>query len=325
MRIDRRLLGWGLFLIIVGAIPLLVRGGYLDRDVIRDWPSLWPLLLIGWGLGLLLRRTPGELIGSAISVAVLGVMLGGLITTGFGGFRAFGACGVGSGGTSFDTRSGTLGESGRVGIEFNCGTLVVGAVDGYEWSVDGTGPDGRGPDIDADVDRVSFVQNDGDLIGFLEAGSDWQIELPRRPTLDLEVTLNAGEGTVDLTGATLDSLDVTLNAGSIGFDLAGTSPPSNVSATVNAGSATLALPDGVDVANVTLNAGSVELCVSSGTALRVSWSGALGSNNFDAAGLDKLDDEHWQSSGFGDGDALELSVSANAGSFTLNLGGSCRA
>ena len=96
MHIDRRLLGWGLFLIIVGAIPLLVRGNYLDADLIQDWPSLWPLLLIGWGLGLVLRRTPGELLGSAISVAVLGVMVGGLIATGFGGFPSFGACGDGA-------------------------------------------------------------------------------------------------------------------------------------------------------------------------------------------------------------------------------------
>lgn len=327
MRIDRRLLGWGLFLIIVGAIPLLVRGGYLDRDLIREWPSLWPLLLIGWGLGLLLRRTPGELIGSAISVAVLGVMLGGLIATGFGGFPAIG-CGDGTGGSSFGNRSGTLGERGNVGIEFNCGTLTVAAVDGSDWSVQGTGPDGRGPDVDADVDGVSFAQKDGDSIGFFglfEAGSDWQIELPRTPTLDLGVTLNAGEGRVDLAGASLDSLSVTLNAGSITFDLAGTNALSNVSATVNAGSATFALPDGVDGASITLNAGSVEMCVPSGTAMRVSWSGALGSNNLDAAGLARVDDDHWQSGGFRGGDALELSVTANAGAFTLNVGGSCRA
>lgn len=327
MRFDRRLLGWGLFLIIVGTIPLLVRGGYLDRDVIRDWPSLWPLLLIGWGLGLLLRRTPGELIGSAISVAVLGVMLGGLIATGFVGFPAIG-CGAGTGGSSFGNRSGTLGARGGVGIEFNCGTLTVAAVDGSDWSVQGTGPHGRGPDIDADVDGVSFAPEDRDSIGFFglfEVGSDWQIELPRTPTLDLEVTLNAGEGTVDLAGATLDSLNVTLNAGSITVDLAGAAALSNVGATVNAGSATFALPAGVDSASMTLNAGSIEMCVPSGTALRVSWSGALGSSNFDAAGLDKVDDEHWETRGFNAGGALDLSVSANAGAFTLNVGGSCRA
>jgi hypothetical protein len=98
-----------------------------------------------------------------------------------------------------------------------------------------------------------------------------------------------------------------------------------VSATVNAGSATFDLPTSVESASMTLNAGSIEMCVPSGTPIRVSWSGALGSNNFDAAGLDKIDDGHWQTSGFSGADALELSVSANAGSFSLDLGGSCDA
>jgi hypothetical protein len=328
VRIDRRLLGWGLFLIIVGAIPLLVRGGYLDADLVGEWPSLWPVLLIGWGLGLVLRRTPGELLGSAISVAVLGIMVGGLISTGFGGLPAGGfsaiGCGDGDHGTSFGNRPGTLGDSGRVGIEFNCGTLAVNAVDGSDWSIHGTGPDGRGPDVDADVDSVSFTPKDGDF-GFFEDGSEWRIDLPRTPTLDLGVTLNAGEGSVDLEGATLDNVSVTLNAGSIDFALAGSKALSSVSATVNAGSATFDLPEGVDDASMTLNAGSIEMCVPAGTAIRISWSGALGSNNFDAAGLDKIDDGHWQTSGLSGADALELSVSANAGSFSLDIGGSCDA
>lgn len=323
MHIDRRLLGWGFFLIIVGAIPLLVRGGYLDADLVGDWPSLWPILLIGWGLGLVLRRTPGELLGSAISVAVLGIMVGGLIATGFGGFPAVG-CGDANGGSSFGNRSGTLGESGRIGIEFNCGTLAVEAVDGADWSIQGTGPAGRGPDVDADLDSVAFAPREGEF-GFFEDGSEWRIDLPRTPTLDLGVTLNAGDGTVDLDGATLDNVSVTLNAGSIDFALAGSEALSSVSATVNAGSATFDLPDGVDDASMTLNAGSIEMCVPAGTAIRVSWSGALGSNNFDAAGLDKIDDGHWQTSGFSGEAALELSVSANAGSFSLDLGGSCDA
>jgi hypothetical protein len=323
VHIDRRLLGWGLFLIIVGAIPLLVRGGYLEADLVGEWPSLWPILLIGWGLGLVLRRTPGELLGSAISVAVLGIMVGGLIATGFGGFPAVG-CGDANGGSSFGNRSGTLGENGRVGIEFNCGTLAVKTVDGSDWSIQGTGPDGRGPDVEADLDSVSFTPKEGDF-GFFEDGSEWRIDLPRTPALDLGVTLNAGDGTVDLEGATLDNVSVTLNAGSFDFALAGSTALSSVSATVNAGSATFDLPAGVGDASMTLNAGSIEMCVPAATPIRVSWSGALGSNNFDSAGLDKVDDGHWRTSGFSGADALDLSVSANAGSFSLNLGGPCDA
>ena len=68
MHIDRRLLGWGVFFILVGAIPLAVRGGFLDAEErVSSWPSLWPVLLIGWGLGLLLRRTPVEWIGGGVT------------------------------------------------------------------------------------------------------------------------------------------------------------------------------------------------------------------------------------------------------------------
>jgi len=333
VHIDRRLLGWGLFLIIVGAIPLLVRGGYLDADLVGEWPSLWPVLLIGWGLGLVLRRTPGELLGSAISVAVLGIMVGGLIATGFGGLPAGGfsaiGCGNGDHGTSFGNRSGTLGESGRVGIEFNCGTLAVKTVDGSDWSIQGTGPDGRGPEIDADIDSVSFAPKDGDF-GFFEDGSEWRINLPTTPVLDLGVTLNAGDGTVDLEGATLDSVSVTLNAGSIDFALAGSEALSSVSATVNAGSATFDLPGSVRDVNLTLNAGSIEMCVPEGRHLSVTWSGALGSNNFDDVGLQKVDDQHWITPGVDSQleGPMTLDVSANAGSFELTLltpGGSCNA
>ena len=324
MHIDRRLLGWGLFLIIVGAIPLLVRGGYLDGDLVAEWPNLWPIVLIGWGIGLVLRRTPGELLGSAISVVVLGVMVGGLISTGFGSFSAIG-CGDGDGGRSFSNRTGTLDSSGRVGIEFNCGTLNVAAVGGSDWSVSGSGPDGRGPDIRADSDRVTIAPQDDDFRGFFEDGSEWNVDLPRDVTLDLGITLNAGDGTVDLAGAAMDNLSLTINAGSIDFSLADTGALANVSATVNAGSATFDLPGSVEDASMTLNAGSIEVCLPAGTPIRVSWSGALGSNNFDGAGLDKIDDGHWQSPGSSAGDALELSVSANAGSFSLVLGGSCDA
>jgi hypothetical protein len=51
MRVDRRLLGWGLFFIIAGSIPLLTRAGYLDANLVGRWASLWPTLLTPGGSG----------------------------------------------------------------------------------------------------------------------------------------------------------------------------------------------------------------------------------------------------------------------------------
>ena len=56
MSIDRRLLGWGIFLVILGAIPLAVNQGWLARETLgRAW-QLWPLILVGIGIRLVLAR-----------------------------------------------------------------------------------------------------------------------------------------------------------------------------------------------------------------------------------------------------------------------------
>jgi hypothetical protein len=70
----------------------------------------------------------------------------------------------------------------------------------------------------------------------------------------------------------------------------------------------------------------MEVCLPAGSAVTVQWSGALGSNDFEQAGLVKLDDDTWQTPGFNAGQPhASLNVSANAGSFSLQLGGTCGA
>ncbi|MBI3745144.1 MAG: hypothetical protein HY264_01190 [Chloroflexi bacterium] len=95
-------------------------------------------------------------------------------------------------------------------------------------------------------------------------------------------------------------------------------------ATINAGSAAFRLPPSASRASVTLNAGSAKVCLPSGTPVRVSWSGTIASNNFDSVGLVRQDDDHWITAG-AVSSAVDLNISANAGSFTLVFGGSCHA
>jgi hypothetical protein len=323
MRIDRRLLGWGAFLIIAGAIPLAVRAGALSSDSLAEWPSLWPLFLVGAGLGLLLRRTPAHLLGGAISVLTAGVMIGGLLAVGFNGFPAFGACGSNSNGVPFASQSGSLGDRSDVQVEFNCGQLNVGTVDGSGWTFDGTGPAGRQPEVTANSARVRIVPARGNF-GFNDPSSTWNVSVPRTPTVSLSVTLNAGEGNLDLRQANLAGVSLTLNAGSLTADLSNASAPGDVSATVNAGSLAILAPSSANGASITINAGSAKLCVAPGTPVRVSWSGTIAGNNFDAVGLIRQDDNHWITPGL-TSPALDLNVSANAGSFNLVFGGSCHA
>ena len=325
--LDRRLLGWGVFFILVGAIPLATRAGLLDQAVVGRWPSLWPLLLVAWGVGLLLRRTPLEWIGGALSVTVFGVMGGGALAAGFGGVAGMGGCGGDQGGREFAAQRGTFAAAGQLNVELNCGSLVLGTADGSDWSVAGVEANGRAPKVVTDGSAVSIEsESGGSAFGSGGGEARWTVVVPRAPELGLGLTLNAGEGAFELDGANLASVNLTLNAGSARLDLATTARLGDVNATVNAGSATIALPVGSRSANLSLNAGNLDVCLPAGTSLRVTWSGALGSNDLDDAGLVKVDGNTWTSPGFDAGQPhLELQVSANAGSFGLELGGVCDA
>lgn len=325
MHLDRRLLGWGAFFVLLGAIPLLVRGGALDRDLLERWPELWPLLPIGWGLSLILRKTPVEWVGGAVSTITLGIMGGGLIVTGFGGMPSIG-CGDGPGDSAIETRAdGTFGTSGVLNVEFDCGHLELVPADGSAWGLVALADEGRAPTTDIDGDRVRIrAHRDDDVFNIGANGSDWTVTVPRTPSLDLGLTLNAGDGVADLDGATLRSTNFTLNAGSLDVDLSGVAALSSLNGTVNAGSADLRLPAFDGSVNLSLNAGSMTVCLAAGSEFRVHWSGSLGSSNLDGLGLTKIGDDTWTTAGYGSAtDAFDMNLSANAGSFSLRLGGAC--
>jgi len=66
VRIDRRLLGWGVFFVLLGGIPLLVQSGVLDPGLLAGAWHLWPLVIVGLGLGLILGRTPFAVAASSL-------------------------------------------------------------------------------------------------------------------------------------------------------------------------------------------------------------------------------------------------------------------
>jgi hypothetical protein len=324
MHVDRRFLGWGAFFILVGAIPLAVRANLVSAEQVSRWPALWPLLLIGWGVGLVLRRTRVDWLGGAIAAVTFGLMGGGALATGFHGLSLFGGCGDGPGGTAFEDRTGTLEAEGRLNVAFNCGTLAIGTIDGSDWRLSGASHDGHAPRIATSGSTVTI--DDPSTRGlFMDGGrAAWNLSVPQSVSAGLGVTLNAGHGTADLVGASLSSVSLTVNAGSFDLRLDGAAQLGDVNATVNAGSATVLLPAGDRAVNLSLNAGNLDVCVPDDAVLRVRWSGALGSNDLDDAGLNKVGDDTWVSDGFDETqDHLELHVTANAGSFGLAVGGTC--
>ncbi|HYN69708.1 MAG TPA: hypothetical protein VEX41_05815 [Candidatus Eisenbacteria bacterium] len=328
MHLDRRLIGWGLFFIILGAVPLAVRAGVIGSEAAGRWLLLWPLLLVGWGLGLVLRRTAIDWIGGAVTLVTLGLMGGGLIATGFGGFPAFSSCGEGGSGTAFATQGGRFGTAARMNVEFDCGTVNVTTAVGSEWQVSGIDSDGRGPELEGGDDAITLrtPSEQDNVFRFASRRVAWNVTVPRDPLLDFGLTLNAGQSNVDLAGAHLESVRLTVNAGSLRLALNEAASVRSVDVTLNAGNATLRLPAIDGDADVSLNAGNLTACLPEDAVVRLEWSGALAANDLDSSGLVRVDDDTWTSGGFDAGRPhLELRVSANAGRFGLEIGGSCDA
>ncbi|HSS36801.1 MAG TPA: hypothetical protein VLR93_11050 [Patescibacteria group bacterium] len=325
MRVDQRFLGWGVFFTLLGAIPLAVSQGLIPASFVDDWWRFWPVILIGVGVGLVLRRTAFHFVGGLLVAATCGLMLGSLLAGGVAGQFPLGvSCSSDRSGAAFTDQSGSLTTNGSVSIEMSCGDLTVMPASGTGWTIAGTAPAGRPPEVSASADRLTIRSPEGSWFGsFGTGGSIWRVGLPTDPTLDLSATLNAGTATLTLTGLHLDDFSGTTNAGKTAIDFTGTTLR-QLSYTVNAGSTGITLPATSLSGSATVNAGGLALCVPTGTGIRIQSGSLLGSNNYAEKGLIQ-DGSTWTSPGFGlSSTQIDLSISANAGSVELDPAGGCR-
>jgi hypothetical protein len=312
VRLDSRFLGWGVFFIVAGGLALAVRSGVIPPDSIAQLWRLWPLVLVGIGLGILLGRTSLAWLGGIIVAATFGVLVGSALA---GGIDRVGCTsGSNAGGT---TVSGQLTDGATVTIESACGPVTVSTAAGSGWSLTYRGDPPPVVEQAADHLRVASPRNT-----FLQQAS-WDVVLPGDPRLTLAVTASAGTAQVRLSNAHLASFQGTFNAGSYDVDLSGASV-GGVSMTVNAGKGTLRLPTAALDGDIAINAGSLTLCVAPDAALRIEAGGALSSTDFSDAGLQKGDDGEWRTPGVDTAAAvIHLSLDANAASVTLRRDGGC--
>lgn len=332
MRVNRGLLGWGVFFITLGTIPLAVRYGFLDAAIARRSIELWPLILVGIGLGLALQRTRAAAVGGVVVALTFGLIGGGLVAGGFGPSGSFALCGFG-GGTDGGTAKGpppamgTFGPQAIVDLSADCGSLAVDTAPGSAWTVISTRADGRWPAITASDARLQVrvpVRRGFDVPA---TTASWDVTLPRDPALRLDLAVNAGSLAARLGGLQhLSALDVSVNAGDAHVDLAGALDTASVSASVNFGSLAISLPTpgGTLTGTLSTNAGSLEICVPAGVALRFrAGDHALGSDNFGDRGLTEAGGT-WTTGGFDAATSrIDLAVSANLGSITLNPEDGC--
>ena len=326
MHIDRRFLNWGIFFVVLGLIPLAVQLGWVDARVLSGWWRLWPLILIGIGIGLLLRRTPFHFAGGLIVAATFAMMLGSLAASGDGGFTM--ACSSSDPlGTAFTGRSGAITGNGSVSLELSCGDLTVRTAPGSGWTVSGTAPDGQGPRIDAAAERLTVRSSNHDWFGpfGLGAGGEtWTVTLPADPTLAVSATVNAGTARLDLTNSHLASVSMTANAGSVRVDLSGASI-FRLDYTLNAGSTRIVLPAASMSGGFTVNAGSLGLCAPPGVGVRINLNDNFAAgNNLAARGLVQSGST-WSTPGFNAAAVkINLSATTNVGRIELDPEGGCQ-
>ena len=321
MQIDRRLVGFGLFLITIGVVMVAIRQGLIDEATARQAWNLWPLILVGVGLSIVLEGRPGASIGGLLLAITFGAILGGVASTGV--FPGAGLCtGDGGNGTSFADGGGDLGANASITISQDCGDLTIGTVDGSTWSVSGAARDGRAPQIDRSGDRLTIESRDD---GPLDNGGsgDWTVVLPRATAIRLEVTVNGGQSRFALDGAHLESLSVDANAGSVDLDLREAASVGDTTIDVNFGSAIVRLPNRSFSAELSINAGSTAICLPAGVGLRVELDSVAASNDFADHGLIEANGT-WQTPGYGSAEIrIELKADVNAGSLSLDPARTC--
>ncbi len=318
MQLNTGRLNWGVFFIVLGAVPLAFRQGAIAQSSLSDVWQLWPLVLVGLGLGLVLSRTPAYFVGGVVVAACLGLVFGSLVAVG----PNIG-CGRHDGTPSTIARDGSFDGSANVELDLQCGNATVTTSTDSDWHVLASNSAGANPEISASSDSLSISSGrPGDWLN--QRGDDnWSIALPASRN-NLSVSVDAGDVHLNLAYATLDSLSLSLNAGSVHADLTN-AHVSDISVSTNVGSTSMTLDGSSNVTgSISTNVGSMNLCYPSQLGVRLRASESLGSGNYSAAGLVRVDDA-WQTQGYDTAEArADFSVSTSVGSLTLNPAGGCK-
>jgi cell wall-active antibiotic response 4TMS protein YvqF len=317
VRVRRGLLFWGLFLIPLGVVPLLVRAGALDPDVVANAWRLWPLLLVAFGLTMILGRSRAGILGTVVAALALGTVAGGALAAGTPWIGNVSGCGsTGSQGDQRLEQGGSFAAPAAIEFDINCGSIDVGMQPGSDWQVTASYR-GEPPRLESAVDSLSLHSPDG----FGDRAGTWQVDLPTDQTSDIDITANAATGTIALGGATLATFKADLNAGDLRVDLS-EGRVSTIDIAVNAGRVRIRA-EGDLRGQLSANAGSLELCVPPDAALRIRVEEQLTfGHNLDERGLTRTGDV-WTRDGSPSGGLVDLAIEGNAANLSLDPGGGC--
>jgi hypothetical protein len=328
MHVNRGLLGWGVFFLALGAVPLAVQSGRIDTETAgRAW-ELWPLLLIGAGLALVLRRTPLAALGAVLVGLTFGLMAGGLVAGGSGP-GSIALCGIGGGTESAPNApvtTGSLAAQASVELSVDCGSATATTQPGSDWKL-AWPSGGNPPDVNASSpSRLVVDMRNRNRFGVGEPRSQWSLALPTDPTIDLSLSVNAGSANLGLAAAKARSASLSVNAGDAKVDLGGSTGMQHVDGSENAGSLSVALPPPAAelTGSFSANVGTVRICLPASVPVRVTVDDqTLGSTNLGQRGFVQNGDTWVRGAWDGASSRITLDVSTNLGSVTFDPEGGC--
>lgn len=323
MRVHRRLLTWGVFLVAAGAVLVASDVGALGTAGLTDVLRLWPLAVIAIGLSIVFRRTRVSLPLVLIAAALPGIVIGSAFAI---GPRFAGQCAARGDTTSTPSRDGRFAGPSTVAIRSGCGALTIQTTSGDAWRLDASAsaPGKRPPTVSATASSLAIDTGSvDDWILFDGERRDGTLTLPTSRIDDLAVTIVAGRLTAALPGADIGRLAVTVNAGDATIDAASTADIGKLSGTVNLGRLSLELPAASDLTgSFRVNAGELRICIPAGLGVRIEPSGNV--ETIRVHGVTQ------SSSAFENADyasaahRAELSVHINLGALEIDPIGGCK-
>jgi len=319
MRVDRGRLNWGVFFILLGAVPLAYHQGVVPSSAIGEAWRLWPFILVGIGLGFVLSRTPAAFLGGVVVAATMGLVLGGIFAVGPNV-----GCGGGGNSPTSVVRDGSFGGASTVTMHLQCGSATITTSTDDRWHVNATNDAGRDARGTSDSTSLEIDSNENGN-GWTDRGKDdWQVALPRSSQVSLSSTLDFGDARYQLSQANLSSAAFTLNLGSLHVDLTGASV-ADLTVSTNLGSAWVELSGSSDLSGtLRTNLGSLEVCAPPELGLQITSTGSLSSSDFSGLGMFQAGGA-WQTSNYATAaHKANLTVNTSLGSVKLHPAGGCK-
>jgi hypothetical protein len=319
MRVNSRLLYWGVVLVAIGGVLVAADLRAIDTSTLTEALRLWPLAVVAVGLSIVLRKTRLSLPALLLAAALPGLVVGAAFAV---APRFVGDCGFRGEPVSISRTQGTFEGPATITVRTGCGTLNVSTAPGNAWHLDARTADAEQTPSIASSPRSLSIDGTTRHGNVFDVGREaLDLTLPTSALDRLSMVVFAGKARVDLAGAQLRHLAVTANAAAVVIDASAASI-SDVSAVVNVGLLSIRLPAASDLTgSLRVGAGELRICAPPGLGLRITSSGTAGRLHVNDL---KRDESEWQSPDYASAmHRADLRVHATFGAVEINPIGEC--